>query len=512
MALNKAGREIPGKYADQFGTFEGQFARRHEYKRASGEVTSVHPGESKLLGSIREAIEKTGLKDGMTVSFHHHFREGDEVLNMVMAEIAAMGIKNLTLASSSIANVHEPIIEHIKNGVITNITSSGLRDKVGAAISHGIMENPVVIRSHGGRARAIETGDIHIDVAFLGAPSSDDYGNSNGSHGKATCGSLGYAKIDAEYADKVVIITDNLVPYPNTPVSIPQNHVDYVVQVNSIGDPNGIAKGATRITTNPKDLLIAENACKIITASPYYKEGFSFQAGTGGSTLAVARYLADAMRKDEIKASFALGGLTGHMCEMLEEGLIEKVIDTQSFDRGAIESMKNNENHYEISASFYANPGSKGAAVNKLDIVVLSALEIDTNFNVNVMTGSDGIIRGASGGHSDTAAGSKLSLILTPLIRGRIPTIVENVNTIITPGESVDVVVTEIGIAINPRRQDLIEAFKNLPVPQFTIEELQKKAYAVVGVPDPIVYEEKIVALIEYRDGSLIDVVRKVRD
>jgi len=512
MARNQAGREIPGKYADQFGTFEGQFARRHEYKRASGEVISVHPSESKLLGSIREAIEKTGLKDGMTVSFHHHFREGDEVLNMVMAEIAAMGIKNLTLASSSIANVHEPIIEHIKNGVITNITSSGLRDKVGAAISHGIMENPVVIRSHGGRARAIETGEIHIDVAFLGAPSSDDYGNSNGSHGKATCGSLGYAKIDAEYADKVVIITDNLVPYPNTPVSIPQNHVDYVVQVNSIGDPDGIAKGATRITTNPKDLLIAENACKIITASPYYKEGFSFQAGTGGSTLAVARYLAEAMRKDEIKASFALGGLTGHMCEMLEEGLIEKVIDTQSFDRGAIESMKNNENHYEISASFYANPGNKGAAVNKLDIVVLSALEIDTDFNVNVMTGSDGIIRGASGGHSDTAAGSKLSLILTPLIRGRIPTIVENVNTIITPGESVDVVVTEIGIAINPKRQDLIEAFKNLPVAQYTIEELQKKAYAVVGVPDPIVYDEKVVALIEYRDGSLIDVVRKVRD
>ena len=37
------------------------------------------------------------------------------------------------------------------------------------------MENPVVIRSHGGRARAV-AGDIHIDVAFLGAPSSDAYG------------------------------------------------------------------------------------------------------------------------------------------------------------------------------------------------------------------------------------------------------------------------------------------------------------------------------------------------
>lgn len=512
MVKNQIGREIPSEIADVFGVFEGQFAKKHDYQRASGKVHAVVPGESKMVESVREAILKSGLKDGMTISFHHHFREGDAVLNMVMEEIADLGIKNLTLASSSIANVHAPIIEHVKNGVITNITSSGLRDKVGAAISHGLMENPVVIRSHGGRARAIEKGEIHIDVAFLGAPSSDCYGNANGSHGKATCGSLGYARVDAEFADKVIIITDNLVPYPNTPISIPQNHVDYVVVVDSIGDPNGIAKGATRITSNPKELLIAENACKVITASPYYKEGFSFQAGSGGSTLAVARFLADAMRKDGVKAGYALGGLTGHLCEMMEEGLIEKVIDTQSFDRGAIESIKNNPNHYEISASFYANPGNKGAAVNQLDVVVLSALEIDTDFNVNVMTGSDGIIRGASGGHSDTAAGSKLSLILTPLIRGRIPTIVEKVNTVITPGESVDVVVTELGIAVNPRRQDLVEAFAKLSVPQFTIEELKEKAYSVVGTPDPIVYEDKVVAVIEYRDGSVIDVVRKVRD
>ena len=509
---NILGREIPVEYEEKFGLFQGQFEKRHVYQKASGEVTSIKPGESKIVDSIKDAIIKSGLKDGMTVSFHHHFREGDMVLNLVMDEIAKLGIKNLTLASSSIANVHEPLIDHIKAGVITNITSSGLRDKLGAEISKGLMKNPVVIRSHGGRARAIEKGDIHIDVAFLGAPSSDLYGNANGSHGKATCGSLGYAKVDAEFADKVVIITDNLVPYPNTPISIPQNQVDYVVVVDEIGDPNGIAKGATRITSNPKELLIAENASKVITGSPYYKDGFSFQAGTGGSTLAVAKLLRESMIKDDYKASFALGGLTAHHCDMLEEGLIEKIIDTQCFDRGAIESLKNNENHYEISASFYANPGNKGAAVNQLDMVVLSALEVDTKFNVNVMTGSDGLIRGASGGHSDAAAGAKLSMVLTPLIRGRIPCIVDEVNTIITPGESVDVVVTEIGISINPKRQDLVEAFKDLKVPQYTLEELKKKAYDVVGTPDPIVYEDKIVALIEYRDGSLIDVVRKVRD
>jgi len=511
MSKNGVGRDIPEKYEKEYGAFVDQFDRKPEYTRASAKVKTILPHETKIRNSIKEVIVETGLKDGMTISFHHHFREGDFVLNMVLDEIAKLGIKNLNLASSSIANIHAPLIDHIKNGVITNITSSGLRDKVGAAISAGIMDNPVVIRSHGGRARAIEMGDIKIDIAFLGAPSSDEYGNSNGSHGKATCGSLGYARVDAQYADKVVIITDNLVPYPNTPISIPQECVDYVVVVDAIGDPNGVAKGATRYTTDPKELLIAEYAKEVIVNAPYYKDGFSFQAGTGGSSLAVARYLKEAMIKDGVKAGFALGGLTGHLCEMMEEGLIEKVIDTQSFDLGAINSIKNNENHYEISASFYANPANKGAAVNQLDFVVLSALEIDTQYNVNVMTGSDGLIRGASGGHSDTSAGAKLAIILIPLVRGRIPTIVEEVNTIITPGQSIDIVVTEVGIAINPLRKDLMEQFKDINIPQYTIEELKEKAYSVVGNPDPIEYGEKIVALIEYRDGSLIDVVRQVK-
>lgn len=157
----------------------------------------------------------------------------------------------------------------------------------------------------------------------------------------------------------------------------------------------------------------------------------------------------------------------------------------------------------------YASPLSKGAVINQLDTCILSALEVDTNFNVNVMTGSDGVIRGASGGHCDTAFAAKMSLVISPLIRGRIPTFVDEVNTVITPGTSVDVVVTEVGIAINPNRQDLVDHFKSLNVPQFSIEEL-KKAYAIVGTPERIQYGDKVVALIEYRDGSLMDVVYNV--
>ena len=510
MAINKVGKDIPEVFAQQYGVYDGELANIADYEESTRKLHPVKPNDKKILGSIREAIEKTGLKDGMTISFHHHFREGDFVMNMVMDQIAKMGFKNISIAPSSIANVHEPLIGHIKSGVVTNITSSGLRDKVGAAISQGIMENPVVIRSHGGRARAIVRGDIHIDVAFLGAPSSDEYGNVNGTSGKTTCGSLGYAMVDAKYADKVVAITDSLMPYPNTPIIIPQTDVDYVVVVDAIGDPEGIAKGATRFTKNPKELLIAEYASKVIINSPYYKQGFSFQTGTGGASLAVTRFLKDSMIEDGIKASFALGGITNAMVELLEEGLVGKIIDVQDFDHPSAVSLGNNVNHYEIDANMYASPLSKGAVINQLDTAILSALEIDTDFNVNVITGSDGVIRGASGGHSDTSAACKMSLVISPLIRGRIPTIVDTVNTVVTPGASVDVVVTEVGIAINPERKDLIEHFSNLDVPQFTIEQLKDIAYSVVGAPEPIEYGNKVVALIEYRDGTIIDVVKNV--
>ena len=61
---------------------------------------------SKLIESIKEAIEKTGLKSGMTISFHHHMRNGDYVLNMVLEEAARMGIRDLTVNASSIFDIH----------------------------------------------------------------------------------------------------------------------------------------------------------------------------------------------------------------------------------------------------------------------------------------------------------------------------------------------------------------------------------------------------------------------
>ncbi|WP_026478483.1 citrate lyase subunit alpha [Alkaliphilus transvaalensis] len=513
MAINKIGREVPAfiEGIGELKPYQGPFSVEPTKRRFGRKLSVITPKESKLLNNIEEAIKKTGLTDGMTISFHHHFREGDYIVNLVMDTIAKLGIKNITIAPSSLNGVHAPLIEHIKSGVISKIETSGLRGSLADAISKGILEYPVKIRSHGGRARAIESGDVKIDVAFLGVPACDEYGNANGHSGKSFCGSLGYAKVDAQFADQVVLITDNLVAYPNVPASIQQTDVDFVVQMDSIGDPKGIVSGATRYTKNPRELLIAKYAAEVIKESGYLVDGFSMQCGTGGASLAVARSIKQTMIERNIKASFALGGITGQFVEMLEEGLVGKLYDTQCFDLIAAQSIGQNPNHVEIDAGFYANPHNKGCAVNVLDIVILSALEVDTDFNVNVMTGSDGILRGASGGHCDTAAGSKLSIIVAPLIRGRIPTIVDQVNTVITPGETIDVVVTDRGIAVNPLRTDLIEKFSKTSLPLYTIDQLKEKAEEITGKPKAIEYGDKIVALVEYRDGTIIDVVRNVK-
>lgn len=491
--------------------YEGEFAKEPVGNRFGPILRQIQPGSNKMTKSIKDAVEKSGLKDGMTISFHHHFRSGDYVLNDVMQVISELGLKNLTLAASSLSDVHIPLIDHIKSGVVTEIFTSGLRGELATYISSGQMIKPVIIRSHGGRARAIEAGNIKIDVAFLGVPSTDDYGNANGHDGFAICGAMGYAMVDAVHAEHVVLISDCLKDYPNVPTSINQKFVDQVVITDRIGNPNKIASGATRFTKNPKELLIAKQTSELIIKSDYFKDGFSFQTGSGGSSLAVTRFLREAMIKKNITASFALGGITEPMVKLHEEGLIKNLFDVQSFDLHAAHSLADNEKHIEIDASLYANPHNKGCMVNKLDVVILSALEIDQSFNVNVITGSDGRFMGASGGHSDTAASAKLTIIVAPLMRGRIPTVVDKVSNIITPGTSVDVLVTDRGIAINPNRHDLIERFKNSDLNIVTIESLVRQAEALLGTKNQVSYSDKIVGIIEYRDGSIIDVVKAVK-
>ena len=465
----------------------------------------------KIVKSLKEVFKLCGLKDGMTLSFHHHLRNGDYVLNMVTAAAAEEGYKDLKIAMSSLFPVHEDLIKHIKNKTVTAIDTNYISGPLGEFISYGGLEKPVVFRSHGGRPKAIEDGELKIDIAFIAAPSSDNMGNINGVKGPSRCGSLGYAFPDAEYAAKTVVITDTIVDYPNSPISINESKIDYIVKVDSIGDPSKIVSGTTQITRDPVGLKIADSAAKVIAASGILKEGFSFQTGAGGASLAAAACLREIMIQKGIKGSFCLGGITKYFVDFLNEGLFRKILDVQCFDLDAVESIGRNPDHIEISSSHYANPSSKSSVVDSLDAVILGATEIDIDFNVNVHTDSNGIIIGGSGGHCDAAAGSSLSIIVAPIQRGRLPIVVDKVTTRTTPGKSVDVVVTERGIAVNPLKPELETNLKKSGLNIVPIMELQKRAVEITGTPR--VKErrkEKTVAEVIYRDSSKIDEIYKV--
>ncbi|CAI1561120.1 MULTISPECIES: citrate lyase subunit alpha [Serratia] len=470
------------------------------------------PRDIKRCDTLEQAVRRSGLQDGMTISFHNAFRGGDLALNQVMETLAAMGFRNLTLASSSLSECHAPLVGHIRNGVVSRIYTSGVRGPLADAISRGLLAEPVQIHSHGGRVNLIESGELSIDVAFLGVPACDEFGNANGYSGEACCGSLGYAKVDADAAGTVVLLTEAIVPYPHHPASLAQDRVDLIVQLERVGDADKIGADATRMTSNPRELLIARRAAEVIAGSGYFTEGFSLQTGTGGASLAVTRFLEDKMRARGIRAGFALGGITSTMVDLHEKGLITRLLDVQSFDRAAAMSLARNPNHIEISANQYANFSSKGASVDRLDVVVLSALEIDTGFNVNVLTGSDGLLRGASGGHCDTAAAARLAIIVAPLVRGRIPTLVEQVTTCVTPGSSIDILVTDHGIAVNPARPELAQRLQEAGLPVVSIDWLRQRALLLTGEPEPIVFTDKVVAVVRYRDGSVIDVVHQVAE
>ncbi|MCF6412455.1 citrate lyase subunit alpha [Collinsella tanakaei] len=513
--INAVGRDIPDYLlADGKEVYQGRFAKDGQLVKRDSPTCVMHekPVADKLCASIREACEHCDVHDGMTISFHSEFRNGDYTASQVVKVLVEdFGVRDLHVAATSLGDAHDLLADYIEQGIITHIESSGVRGRIGEAISHGKLKEPAIIRSHGGRPRAMMAGELHVDVAFLAASTSDKAGNASGVGGKNNCGSLGFAIPDSQYADKVVIITDTLVDFPNVPASIKCEDVDYVVVVDEIGDPKRIASKEARFTQDPRELMMAKNAADVIAALPYFKNGFSFQTGVGGPSLAVNRFLEDHMREKNIKMGFALGGVSGAICNLLDKGLVGKIIDVQDFDQTAINHLANNPNHVEMSQSEYANPGSKGSFVNYLDYMVLSALEIDTKFNVNVVTGSDGVVRGAPGGHPDTAATSKCCIIVTPLVRGRMPVVCKDVTTVTTPGECVDVLVTDYGTAVNPARTDIIECLDAAGIPHVSIESLQEKAYSIVGEPDPLQWEDKVVAIVEARDGTILDVIRQIK-
>ena len=482
----------------------------HFKKETYKKIEKIHAKkEAQLLASISTAFDTIPIKDGMTISFHHHYRNGDLLVNMVADEIKKRGLKDMVLAPSSIFPVHEPLSELIKNKQITSIYTNYISGDVAETISHGFLKDLLIMDTHGGRARAIETGDIKIDVCFIAASAADITGNANGIDGLNPCGPLGYIYPDLYYAKHKIVVTDTILD-KLTVNDIDHSFVDYIIKVDKIGLSTGIESGTTQMTKDPIQLKIAKDTVTLIKSLNMIKDKMSFQTGAGSTSIAVSHFLKEEMINHNIKGSFASGGITKSLVSMFEHKLFDELYDVQSFDLDAVASYKNNKQHHLMDASQYANPFYKDNIASKLDIVILGATEVDLNFNVNVTTSSTHKLMGGSGGHSDTAYESKLTIITTNLVKSRIPFIKEHIETITTPGSSVDVIVTERGIAINPRRKDLIELLAQSSLNIMPIESLYQKAIELTSKPEPIKHKERIVGLIRYRDGSIIDSIYEV--
>lgn len=463
----------------------------------------------KLVAGWDELLDRLDLKDGSTISFHHHLRDGDAVINEVVARLAARGLRDLTIAPTALFPVHDRLVPFIESGVIAKVEGS-MNGAVGAACSRGAMKGTAVLRSHGGRQRAIQDGDLHIDAAFIAAPCADPAGNANGLLGRSACGPLAYPVPDSLAADKVAVITDGLVPYPCAPRSISGGNVDWVLEVESIGDASRIVSGTTRLTRSPTQLLIAELTARFIEETGVMRDGFSFQAGAGGISLAATVFLAERMRARGVKASFAHGGATGVLVGLLEEGLLGSIVDLQSFDLEAVRSCRDDARHIESTPFDSYGPRASGSAASMLDAAILGATEVDLDFNVNVNTHSDGLLLHGIGGHADAAASAACSIITAPSFRKRIPIVRERVTTVSCPGEVVDVVVTERGVAINPRRGDLADRARRAGLPLVSLGDLMTEIRAFTGVPDEPEFGDRVVAVVEWRDGTALDVVREL--
>lgn len=464
---------------------------------------------NKIVTSLEQALLLAGLRDGAVISTHHHFRNGDLIALHIFEIAHRLGFKNLVWAPSASFDCHEPLIAYLENGTIHHIEGS-MNGALGLFTSRGKMQGTGVLRSHGGRYQAIQDGELQIDIAIIAAPTADAFGNATGDRGPTACGLLGFALADAQYAIKVIVVTDNLVPFPCHPWQIQGNYVDLVVELDKIGIPEKIVSGTTEITKSPDRLLLAEMTARFCDEAGIIQDGFSFQSGSGGTSLAVSYYFGEIMRKKKIKARFARGGSNKYLVKMLEEGLIDYILDGQTFDLEGVRSMRENENHINTSPFTSYNYHGKGNFASMLDVVILGATEVDLNFNANVVTHSDGLLKHGIGGWQNCLF-AKCTILPIPLFRDRIPVIKDEVTTICGPGELIDVIITERGIAINPLRNDLIDKLKSTCLPLKTIQQLKEEAETICGVPDKPKFTDKPVAVVKWVDGTIIDTIWEVQ-
>ncbi|HKS75759.1 MAG TPA: citrate lyase subunit alpha [Terriglobales bacterium] len=513
LAQNAAGRMVPtmvnGKpQIPYIGVAQYQPRGRKQAPPIRSSKDYPENGD-KRLPDLETALRKCGLRDGMVISNHHHLRDGDRIALLALEAAARLGVKDLMWFPSASFPSQKGAIELMERGVIHHIEGS-MNGPLGDYCTQGKMRGLGVLRSHGGRWQAIQDGEVHIDIAVIAAPTADPFGNADGSHGKSAYGSLGFALADSTYADHVIVVTDNLVPFPCVPWQIQGNNVDYVVEVDSIGDPAKIVSGTTQITRSPDRLRIAQLVATLLREAGIMKNGFSFQAGAGGIALAFVQYLKEMMKQDGVKARFVRGGSTKYLVDLLNEGLADYILDGQTFDLDGVRSIASDPRHVATSPFTSYNYHGKGNFASMVDAVVLGATEVDVNFNGNVVTHSDGrLLHGIGGWQNCLAAGC--TILAVPSFRDRIPVIVDDVTTLTGPGELIDVVVTERGIAINPRRQDLLDAVKGSKLPIRPLEDIKKEVESICGgKPTKPKLTDNPAAVVKWVDGTILDTVWRI--
>lgn len=512
MIKNAVGRLVPDNINGQSAVpFKGVGKHRPEGRKYAPPIPTCidYPDDgNKVVKSLKEALELCGLRDGMCISTHHHLRDGDMVSNTIFDIANSKGVKDLVWLPSASFPVNDPMVEYLIDGTINRIEGS-MNGPLGRAVSEGKMKGMAVLRSHGGRVQAIQDGEVKIDIAVIACPSADMFGNATATEGPSACGVLGYAKPDYLYADKVIVVTDNLVPVPCFPMLIEGNYVDYVVVVDKIGMPEKIVSGTTTITRSPDRLLIAELTAKFCEVTGMLRDGCYMQAGAGGTSLAIGYFMHQILKAKGQACQLGFGGTTKYMVQMLEEGTMKHILDAQAFDLDAVASISRNLNHHHYPVFNAYNFHSKGNLTSMMDIMILGATEVDLNFNGNVVTHSDGYLLHGIGGWQNCLHARNV-ILPVPLFRDRIPVIVDEVTTVTGPGEMIDVIITERGIAINPKRQDLIDAVKGSGLPLKTIEQLKAEADALCGIPQKPRYKDRVVAAIKWVDGTVIDCVRQL--
>ncbi len=510
---NAAGREVPDHVnGEPVIPFRGVGKYHVQGKKHAPRIPSVidFPEDgNKVSHSLKVALQKAGLKDGMTISTHHHFRNGDLVANCVFDIAKELGVKNLRWFPSASFPCHKHLIQYLEDGTIHHIEGS-MNGPLGRFASEGKMKGTAVLRSHGGRVQAIQDGEVQIDIAVVAAPVADCFGNANALSGPSACGVLGFAEMDIQYANKVIMVTDNLVDFPCLPMQLEGNYVDSVVVVDKIGIPEEIVSGTTQITRSPDRLKIAELTARFCYETGILHDRCVIQSGAGSISLAIGVFIHNILKENKWKAAVSFGGGTKYSIQMLQEGTVEKILEGQIFDTAAIESLRENPNHHSYSVFNAYNYHSKGNLTSMTDLVTLGATEVDVNFNGNVVTHSDGYMLHGIGGWQNCLHAKNVILPI-PLFRDRIPVIVDEVTTLCGPGELIDVIVTERGIAINPLRTDLIEKAKATNLPIKSIHELKAEAEQICGIPEKPEFSDKIIGVVKWVDGTVIDVIRQVK-